>query len=99
MATREPLLPSPLRPDTAPHLPQLHGQGRADRDLASPRQWITPRDTEIAPVRYYLSPDYGKRRRIVTEHDLRDALDAVLAGKPVAKSRTRAIGCFIPEAN
>jgi thiol-disulfide isomerase/thioredoxin len=46
-----------------------------------------------------LYADYGKRRRIVTEHDLRDALDAVLAGKPVAKSRTRAIGCFIPEAN
>lgn len=38
---------------------------------------------------------YSQRRFAVTEHDLRDALDAVLSGKPVPKSRTQAIGCFI----
>ena len=38
----------------------------------------------------------GKKRRIVTEHDLRDALDAVVAGKPVAKPETQPVGCYIP---
>lgn len=38
---------------------------------------------------------YGQRRYAVTEHDLRDALDAALSGKPVPKPRTQAIGCFI----
>jgi len=39
--------------------------------------------------------DLGKQRRIVTERDLRDALDAVLAGKPVPHPETRALGCHI----
>jgi len=37
----------------------------------------------------------GKPRQQVTEHDLSDALDAVLAGKPVPKPETKALGCFI----
>ena len=37
----------------------------------------------------------GKQRRVVTEHDLRDALDAVIAGKPVAKPETSPVGCYI----
>jgi hypothetical protein len=37
----------------------------------------------------------GKPRRHVTEHDLTDALDAIVAGKPVAKPETEALGCFI----
>jgi hypothetical protein len=37
----------------------------------------------------------GKTRRIVTEHDLRDALDAVIAGKPVAKPEAPPVGCYI----
>jgi peroxiredoxin len=39
--------------------------------------------------------DYNKRRPEPTEHDLRDALDAVLAGKPVIHTRTKAFGCAI----
>ena len=39
--------------------------------------------------------DLGKPRRQATVHDLRDALDAVLAGKPVANAETKAIGCYI----
>lgn len=39
--------------------------------------------------------DFGKARVKITEFDLRNALDAVLAGKPVARARTRAIGCAI----
>jgi hypothetical protein len=37
----------------------------------------------------------GKKRAVVTEHDLRDALDAIAAGKPVKKAKTKAIGCLI----
>jgi len=39
--------------------------------------------------------DLGKPRRQATVHDLRDALDAVLAGKPVAVPETHAVGCYI----
>ena len=37
----------------------------------------------------------GKPRQHVSEHDLTDALDAILAGKPVPKPETEALGCFI----
>jgi hypothetical protein len=39
----------------------------------------------------------GRPRRVVTEHDLRDALDAVFSGQPVPKPETQAVGCYIPE--
>ena len=37
----------------------------------------------------------GKPRQQVTIHDLSDALDAVLSGKPVVNAETKALGCFI----
>jgi thiol-disulfide isomerase/thioredoxin len=37
----------------------------------------------------------GKPRRVVTAHDVRDALEAVLAGRAVAHPETEAFGCFI----
>lgn len=39
--------------------------------------------------------DWGKTRPAPTTHDLQDALDSVLAGKPVAHAFTRALGCSI----
>jgi hypothetical protein len=39
--------------------------------------------------------DLGKPRQQVTAHDLRDALDAVLAGRSVPNPETRALGCAI----
>lgn len=39
--------------------------------------------------------DFGKTRIAATEFDLRDALDAVLAGRPVPHPHTRALGCAI----
>ena len=39
----------------------------------------------------------GKKRPTATRHDLRDALDAVLAGKSVEEPRTKAFGCSIPD--
>ena len=41
--------------------------------------------------------DFGKTRAAATTHDLAGALEAILDGRPVPESRTRAIGCFIPE--
>jgi hypothetical protein len=38
---------------------------------------------------------FGKPRQQVTEHDLRNALDAVLAGRSAPKRETDAIGCYI----
>ncbi len=37
----------------------------------------------------------GKPRRQATSHELRDALDAVLAGKRVAVPYAKALGCYI----
>jgi hypothetical protein len=42
---------------------------------------------------------WGKPRTQITQNDLRDALDAILAGKPVPASTSRAIGCFIPKGS
>jgi len=39
--------------------------------------------------------DFGKTRIEATEFDLRDTLDAILAGRPVAHPRTPALGCAI----
>jgi thiol-disulfide isomerase/thioredoxin len=39
----------------------------------------------------------GRTRQQVTNHDLRDALEAVLAGRPVAHPETESIGCFITD--
>jgi len=41
--------------------------------------------------------DLGKYRRKPTQHDLRDALDALLAGKPVPTPETKAVGCYLPQ--
>ena len=38
----------------------------------------------------------GVKRRVVTEFDLRSALDAVIAGKPVTKPEEPPVGCCIP---
>ena len=37
----------------------------------------------------------GKKRGTATQRDLREALDAITAGKPVKKRETKAIGCLI----
>lgn len=39
--------------------------------------------------------DFGKTRLQATQFDLRDALDAIMAGRPVPHPRTRALGCAI----
>ena len=39
--------------------------------------------------------DFGKRRSQPTCRELKDALDAILAGKAITVARTKAIGCYI----
>ena len=66
---------------------------------------LTPQVAVLAPggsVLYRgrinnLYVDFGKPRFKATQHDLRSALDAILAGKTVRERFTNAIGCFIPE--
>jgi len=41
--------------------------------------------------------DLGLERPAPTTHDLADALTAVLAGKPIARATTQAVGCFIAD--
>ena len=43
--------------------------------------------------------DFGKQRVQITEFDLRNALDAILNGKPVTRPRTKALGCAITKGN
>lgn len=40
--------------------------------------------------------DFGISRQKATVPDLRNALDAVLAGKPVSPDHTKSVGCSIP---
>ncbi|MCB9891453.1 MAG: redoxin domain-containing protein [Planctomycetes bacterium] len=44
-----------------------------------------------------LFPALGTRRRQAFHHDLRDALAAVLEGRPVPTPRTKAVGCYIAD--
>jgi peroxiredoxin len=39
--------------------------------------------------------ELGKKRKIITEHNLQDALMSVVNNKPVKVTRTKAVGCFI----
>jgi hypothetical protein len=41
--------------------------------------------------------DFGVDRPAATEHDLHDAIAAVLAGRPVPHPETQAVGCYIAD--
>lgn len=66
---------------------------------------ITPQAVVIdreARIRYRGRIDnwyvaFGKRRQTATQHDLRDALDAVLKGHRVRQVETEALGCYIAD--
>ena len=42
---------------------------------------------------------FGRKRNVATTHELADALAAVVAGLPVAISKTKPLGCFIDYSN
>lgn len=58
-------------------------------DAAGTRRYIGRIDNRYA--------DLGKARARATKTELRDALDAVLAGKEVSTKEAPAVGCFLPE--
>jgi hypothetical protein len=41
--------------------------------------------------------DFGKERVAPTTHDLENALDAVVSGKPIVVAETRAVGCYLTD--
>jgi hypothetical protein len=41
--------------------------------------------------------DFSRSRRVPTRHDLRDAIEACLSGRPVSVAVTPAIGCLISD--
>ncbi len=45
----------------------------------------------------YASP--GKKRAAPKQHDLRDALDAIAARKPIMRRETKAVGCLIQSSS
>ncbi|HZK80214.1 MAG TPA: redoxin domain-containing protein [Humisphaera sp.] len=65
----------------------------------TPEAVVVDRDGQVA-YRGRIDDLYvalGKRRFEATTHDLRMALDAIVAGKPVPTPRTTAIGCAISD--
>ena len=38
---------------------------------------------------------FGKKRNVATTHDLEEALEAVVAGRAVQETKTKAVGCYI----
>ena len=76
--------------------PYLH-----DGDQAVARAYRTVRTPEILvfdeerDLRYHGRIDDAKDPAEVTRHELRDAIDALLAGDPVAEPETWAIGCTV----
>ena len=103
-------MPASRRPRSRTHLEAYRYAGVAaavDGDRAIARAAgasVTPEAVVVdraGAVRYRgridnLYVDLGRRRHAATVHDLRDAIDAVLAGRPVATPRTEALGCYIP---
>jgi peroxiredoxin len=67
---------------------------------------VTPQAVVLAPGGVVLYrgridnrvEDFGSQRPAATVHDLRDALNAVLSGKPVPAPFTKSIGCAITRA-
>ena len=75
-----------------------HKLARAAGATKMPQAAVLTRDASVA----YLGridntyAGYGKKRARPTRHDLREALTAVVAGKPVPNPRTESVGCYIP---
>ena len=57
---------------------------------ATPHIFLFDRDRKL---RYQGRLDNNSREELVTKHEARDALDAMLTGKPVAVENTPAVGC------
>ena len=76
----------------------------SDRAIATRmKATVTPQAVVVGPddvVKYRGRIDnkyaaLGRPRRVVTVHDLTDAIAAVVSGRPVAQTETEAFGCYI----
>jgi len=96
--------------DAAKHAAE-YGHGSYPKIVDRDHTLITSMNATVTPEVVLLRPNksvayrgriddayaaLGKPRTVVTEHDLRDALDAVFSGHPVAKPQAPPIGCYIP---
>lgn len=81
----------PLIPDSAHYL--VHRAGAT----VTPEVAVLERGDKLVYLGRIddLYVDFGKRRAAPTHRYLRDALDAVLTGKPVAIPNVNPVGCFI----
>lgn len=68
------------------------GISRAYGPMATPHAFVFDRERKL---RYVGRIDDSEREHLVKSRDLINALDALLAGKPVPVERTRAFGCSI----
>lgn len=82
-------LPFPVLKDAENRVADLYGA------QVTPEAFIV--DTR-GVVRYHGRIDNSRNPANVKDHELRDALDASLAGKPVETPRTQAFGCAIQRA-
>jgi len=80
--------------------------GEVDKRYRQAERWdatVTPEVVVTSPIGQVLYQGaidnwyyaLGKNRPEPTEHYLKDALDAFLAGKPIEKKRTKAVGCLM----
>jgi hypothetical protein len=89
-----------------------YGHGSYPKFVDRKHQLVAATGATITPEAVVIRPDrsiayrgridnsyaaLGRPRRVVTEHDLRDALDAVFSGKPVPKQEAPPVGCYIPD--
>lgn len=97
--------------DQAKKHAQDYGHGAYPKIVDRNHELVKATGAAITPTAVVVRPDgsiayrgridnsfaaVGIQRRVVTAHDVRDALDEVLAGKPVAKPEEPVVGCYIP---
>lgn len=41
--------------------------------------------------------ELGKKRKVITEHELQDALEAIISNQPIRVTKTEPIGCYIED--
>jgi peroxiredoxin len=80
--------------------PMLRDKGNKIADMlgaeVTPEAFVLDANNKLV---YHGRIDNSKPGTNITSNDLRDALDAMLAGKPVAKTEVSAFGCSIKRAS